>query len=189
MAFDALIKNHAELFGSDDIDLLHLRSTTFDVKSAQEFFAVNGIEWFIEGDLVLLFYFKSGVGEGEGKVSIIGHDEEAFAFEIEPADVENAGPILWEEIKNCSATPIVICGADEASRFEEDGVDDFLRLNHGVSDFDHVTGLNKGSEVFHGSAVNFYTALENEGFNAAARAEAGGGKITVETHGFWRGVG
>ncbi len=170
LAFDALIKDHAELRGSDDIDFLHLCSTTFNVKSAQEFFPVYGVEWLIEGDLVFLFDFKSGVGEREGKISIVGDDEETFAFEIEPADVENAGPILWEKIKNRSATAFVICGADKASGFEKDGVDDFLGLHHGVSYFDHVACLDNGSEVFHRSAVNFYTALKNEGFNAAARA-------------------
>lgn len=73
---------------------------------------MSGVEGAIEGDLVFLFDFEAGMGESKGEVAVVGEDEEAFAFEIESADVVDARPVWGQEIEDGAAFFFVGGGAD-----------------------------------------------------------------------------
>lgn len=58
-----------------------------------------------------------------------------------------------------------------------------------MAGFDDVAGLDEGAQVVDGLTVEGDAALFDEGFDAAAGAEACGGEVAVETHGGTGGSG
>ncbi len=182
MAFDSLVEDDAQFLGGEDVDLLHFGAAALDVESAEEFFAVVWVEGAIEGDLVFLFDFEAGVSEFEGEIAVVGEDDEALAFQIESADVIDAGPVVWDQVEDGAAVFLIGSGADESGGFVEDSVKGLLGLDELIPDFDVVAGLDEGAEVIHGLSVDFDASFSNEGFDTAAGAESGGGKVAVEAH-------
>jgi hypothetical protein len=183
LAFDALGEDDAQFDGVEDFEEVHFGSAAFDVETAEEFFAVGGIEGFVEGDLVFLLNFEARMGQGEGEIAVVGEDEESLTFLIEASDMEGARPVLGEEFEDGFAVAFVVGGADEAPRFEQDGVEGFLDSNDAVADFDGVVGGDDGGEVLDGASVDADASLEDEGFDTAAGAEACGGEEAVKAHG------
>jgi hypothetical protein len=96
------------------------------VESAEKFFAVGGFEGSVEEDLVFLFNFVAWMGECEGKIAVVGDDEETFAFFVEASDIVNAGPVVGDEVEDGASPGFVGGGADKAFRFVDDGVDVLL---------------------------------------------------------------
>jgi hypothetical protein len=149
------------------------------VKAAQKLRAVCGIVRLIESHLVFLLHLVAGMGEGEGQISVVGHDQEAFTLLVESPDVENTGPFLREKVVNCRTPTLVIGCAHHTLWFVHHRMDGVLCLHDTAADFYRVLRADHRGEFCHDPAVDFYPAFFDELLHASTRAKPGASKKTV----------
>ena len=171
------------MFRCEDFDPFGFRPTAHDVKAAQEFLAVFLIKGLVDEDFVLLVDFVTRVGEGEGKVAVIGDDEQALTVHVEPAHVVDARPPGRQQFKDGAALTFVVGGADVAAGFGEHGGERLLLADDAGADFYGVLGADFGGEVGDEVAVDADLPGGDEFLHATAGAEAGGGEKTIKAHG------
>jgi hypothetical protein len=183
LSFEALLQDDSETVVGQGVHIHGPGEPAFDPDSAQHFFPVLDLEGFVEGDLVFLIDVAAGMGEGVGEVAVVGDQQEAFAFHVEAAHVEDARPFRGQEVEDGSAVAFVACGANKTLRFVERGGELLGGVEDALSGFDDVPGLDLGGKICDDMAVDPDFSVLDELFDPAAGSEAGGCEKAVETHG------
>jgi hypothetical protein len=179
LPLEALPENHAQPARLAFLDHFHLRAPADDAETAQKLFAIRRGERLVDGDFVFLVDLVARVREREREVAVIGHQEQSFAFQIEPADVKNARPMRREQFEDRAAILFIIRAHDEAARLEERGVNRRLRMHHLAADLYHVVRFHLRGQVFDEMSVDADFSIADQGLDPPAGAQAGGGKKSV----------
>jgi hypothetical protein len=183
LSFEALLQDDSQTVVGQGVHIHGPGEPAFDPDSTQHFFPVLDLEGFVEGDLVFLVDVAAGMGEGVGKVAVVGDEQKAFAFHVEASHVEDARPFWGKEVKDGSAVALVACGADITLGFVERGGELLGGVKDALSSFDDVPRLDLGGKIGDDMAVDPDFAVLDELFDSAAGAEAGGCEKAVKTHG------
>ena len=141
-----------------------------------------GVEGFVDDDFVFLLDALAGVHEAVRKVTAIGHEEEAFAFFIEPSDVVEVLKLGGEEVVDGQAVVGVTAAADVAFGFVEGEDDAFGGAHDAAIDPDFVFVADDGAKAAGVGPVDGDLAFSDDGFDAPARTEATQAKKAVQSH-------
>ena len=182
LPLDPLAQDDAQLALGGLRHRFHLRPAADDVETAQQLFPVRRVEVFVERHLVLLVDLVARMREREREIAVVGQDEQPLAFAIEPADVEDAGPLGRQAVEDRAALELIARGHEKAARFVEQHVQRRLGADHPLADFHHILRRDLGGEILDHAAVDFDPPLPDERLHAAAGAETGGSKKTIEAH-------
>lgn len=140
---------------------------------------MGGIQRLVDRDLVFFVDLVARMGQREGKLSIVGHDEEAFAFLVEPSDVEDTRPAGGKQIVNGAAIEFVIGRNDVAARLVQNGMDRHLRAHDAITHLHNVLGADLRGEIFDEVAIDPHTAALDELLHTSAGAQTSSGEITI----------
>ena len=99
---------------------------------------------------------------------VVRHENEALAFQVEPADVMHARPVRREQIENRAALEFIGCRADVSRRLVQHGVDRLLGVDEPAADFHGIGRDDLRGEVRDDLAVYADAALCDEFFDATA---------------------
>ena len=136
-----------------------------------------------ETDLVFLLDFETRMRQREREFAVVGHEQKALAFEVEPADMEDAWPVLRQQVEDGFASAFVLRRADDTGRFVKERGQRRLRLQHAASDFHGILRTDFRRQFRDDAPIDLHPTGTDEFFDAAARAESGGGKKTIQAHG------
>ncbi len=93
LTFDPLVQHQSQAPPAHQLDALHLRASADDVEPLEQLCAVRRVKRLVQHHFVLLGHFVLRVREGQGKVAVVGKDEEPLTLHVEPTHVEDARPI------------------------------------------------------------------------------------------------
>ena len=108
------------------------------------------------------------MGELHRQIAVVGEQEEAFAFLVEPANVKKAGPVFREQIKNRPPVVFVTRRAEAAARFEQEHGEVTLRRHGGAIDFYEIPRTHLRRKIGADFAVHDHASFEDECFTAAS---------------------
>jgi hypothetical protein len=111
--------------------------------------------------------------ERHRQVTVVGDDQQSFAFHVEASYVVHAGPVRGEEVKDRAPLFLIRSGAQKTAGFVKNGVHGFLWADHRVPDFHHISWTHVCGQVVDNLAVQLYLPLADEDFNATAGSKSG----------------
>jgi len=176
-----------EAFGADGVLFL---PATFRAEPHPFFdsFEIGGAHAAIDFDDVGFFDAEARVGEAVGEFAVVGHDERAAGFHIEPADGEDAFLEAGHEFADGFAVGGVIVGDEDAFGFIEEVVDfGLLAQAAGFDGFfvdgdDIARGVDHDGHFGEDGAVHADAAAGDHGFTLAPGGDAAVGEETLEAN-------
>jgi hypothetical protein len=143
---------------------------------------VGEVERAIQEDLVFLLDLVTGMGQVEREVAVIGQDEQSLAIAVQAADVEEAGPLAGEKLKDGAAIVRIRCGAEVAARLVKEDVEVLVGLDALAAHFDEIGIGDLGGEILTDVSVDRHGAIADEALATAPGTETGGSEETIDAH-------
>ncbi len=164
------------------MDRLRFRPPLLGVHAVDHLFGELEIEGVIEHNFVFLLHLVAGMRELEGERPVVGQDDQALAFAIESAHMEQPWEIRREQIENSPAVVRVRSGAEESRRFVEQERGRRSRVQYPVSHLDHVSRFNPGCQCGAPGAVDRYLSGLDQFLAAPAGPESSRSQKLVKSH-------
>lgn len=100
LPFESLLEHHRGVAAGMEMDGFHLGVAFEEGKSSEEDVLLLSEEGFIQVDLVFLIEAVARVRDALSEVAVVGQEEEAFAFSVEPTDVAEVVPFFRKEVED-----------------------------------------------------------------------------------------
>ena len=134
-------------------------------------------------DHVGLFDPVAGMSQALGQFAVVGEQQQPFAGLIESAHGEQALPHVEHQVDGPWSTRRVVVGAQVALGLVEQPVGELLGGRRLPVNGDLLAGPDPRAWIGHDLAIEANVALLDQFIAAAARAEAAGGQVFVQTFG------
>jgi hypothetical protein len=168
-----LPKNEPEMLHSHEFHSLALGESRLDPETPQQFIAVRDIKRPIHPHLVLLLHFVPGMRENVRQVAVVRHEQQPFAFMIQPAHVVHPRPGIGQQVKDRLPSALIVRGAKVARWFVQHGVKRPLLLQQAAPYFHRIRRPYLRRQVRDHPAIDAHLAGQDEFLHSSTGAETG----------------
>jgi hypothetical protein len=179
LAIDSLSQHNTQARGRNRVNFLNSGSLAVEKISTQQFRRKRWVPRPIQRHLIFFLDLVTRVGKPLRQAAIICEKKQTFSLRVQTPDIEEAGKLLWKQIKNCVTRVRISSSRNKSSGFVQHNRQRWSHANKFAIDFDVVARAWVCAEVRADFTVDRDATGRDQLIAISARTDASGGEETV----------